>query len=110
MKIEYFKPVLKDFLIGMMGEWFADKNLFKTLGIALIEANYNKFDNMLNLFSNENGEIDIEIINTIDPEDLKINLGKISPLLPNRTLLVTKEDLNQLYQKLSLYKQHPQME
>jgi hypothetical protein len=84
----------------MMNEWFDDKPLFKTLGNSLINANINKYDNVLDMFADENGDIDVEdILNNIGntmEESYKIDLQQFSPLLPNRILLISKEDINNL--------------
>lgn len=100
MKKDDLKPILKDFLGKMMNEWFDDKPLFKTLGNSLITANINKYDNVLDMFADENGDIDVEgILNNIGDtmeDSFKIDLQEFSPLLPNRILLISKEDINNL--------------
>lgn len=100
MKKDDLKPILKDFLGKMMNEWFDDKPLWKSLGNSLINANINKYDNVLDMFANENGDIDVEgILNNIGnamEESYKIDLQQFSPLLPNRILLISKEDINNL--------------
>lgn len=99
MKRPEFKSVVSDFLTIMCESWFPDKPFIKGLGISLINANINKFDSLLELFEDENGEINvkgiIENMGSLD-EPLKIDLRQYSQLLPNRTLLITKEDLNEL--------------
>jgi hypothetical protein len=77
----------------MMSEWFADKSFLKGLGIALVDANVNKYDSILDMFADENGEIDVEgIIKNMD-DRIEIDLQSLSPILPNRILLITKSDL-----------------
>lgn len=100
MTKDELKPILKDFLTNMMNDWFGDKPLWKTLGNSLINANINKYDNILDMFADENGNIDIEnILNNIGnsmEESYKIDLQEISPLLPNRILLISKDDIKNL--------------
>lgn len=99
MKRAQFKTTVSKFLKKMMNEWFVDKPFIKGLGLSLIDANINKFDDMLQLFEDENGEIDAEgIVENIggSNEPFKITLRDYSPLLPNRTLLITKEDIESL--------------
>lgn len=100
MTKDELKPILKDFLTGMMNDWFSDKPLWKTLGNSLITANINKYDNVLDMFADENGDIDVQgILNSIGDtmEDAyKIDLQQFSPLLPNRILLISKEDIKNL--------------
>ena len=105
MKKEELKPILKDFLTDMVNEWFPDKPLFKALGNSLITANINKYDNLMDLFSDENGDIDIEeILNNITEtmeESYMIDLQKYSSFLPSRILLISKEDIKKLMSILS---------
>lgn len=100
MKKDALKPILKDFLGKMMNDWFSDKPLWKLLGNSLITANINKYDNVLDMFADEHGDIDVEgILNSIGDtmEDAyQIDLQQFSPLLPNRILLISKEDIKNL--------------
>ena len=52
--------------------------------------------NILDMFANENGEIDVERIISDLPTDkpIEMDLRQLSPILPNRVLLITKEDLD----------------
>lgn len=105
MKREEFKSILGQFLRKMMGDWFPDKPFIKGLGISLVDANINKYDSLIEMFEDDKGEIDvygiIENIGDSLNEPFKIDLRQYSPLLPNRTLLITKEDLNELFTKLT---------
>ena len=93
MKKEDLKPKLQAFLHKMMDEWFPDKNVLRGLGNALIDANVNKYDSILDMFADENGEIDVEgIIKNMD-DKIEIDLQSLSPILPSRILLITKSDL-----------------
>ena len=93
MKKEDLKPKIQAFLHQMMSEWFPDKNVLRGLGNALIDANVNKYDNILDMFADEKGEIDVEgIIKNMD-DTIEIDLQSLSPILPNRILLITKNDL-----------------
>jgi hypothetical protein len=97
MKRNDFKKATSDFLKRMMSQWFNDKPFIKGLGISIIDANINKMDNLIELFENENGDIDVHgVINNISDinEPIKIDLTTISPLLPSRVLLITKDDFN----------------
>jgi hypothetical protein len=99
MKREEFKKVVSQFLRKRMAEWFPDKPLIKGLGISLIDAQINKYDTLIELFEDENGEIDMEgIIENMGDiiEPIKIDLRQYSPMLPNRTLLITQDDFNEL--------------
>lgn len=100
MKKEQLKPILKKFFEDMVDGWFSDKPTWKTIGHMLVTANINKYDNVFDLFSDENGDIDVEsllmsITNNMNG-DYQIDLQQFSPLLPNRILLISKSDFNNL--------------
>lgn len=95
MKRKEFKEVTTRFVKKLVDGWFNDKPFIKGLGYSIIEANKNKMDSFIELFEDENGDIDVYgIINNIGSinEPIKIDLMQISPLLPNRILLITKDD------------------
>ena len=72
-------------------------NLWKTLGNSLITANINKYDNVLDMFAMNTVILMLKVLsNNIGDtmEDAyKIDLQQFSPLLPNRILLISKEDI-----------------
>lgn len=104
MKKNEVKKIVSDYLIKMMGDWFPDKPLVKAFGITAIQANVNKFDGVIDMISNENGDVNIDglVENLKDylDKDLQIDLTTISPFLPQRVLIVTKTDMNELINKL----------
>jgi len=59
----------------------------------------NSFDQYLSMFAKEDGEIDIYdfveyMQNNMIGDGLKINMHDYISMMPDRTLLITKEDLN----------------
>lgn len=104
MKKSEVKKIVSDYLIKMMGDWFPDKPLVKALGITAIQANTNKFDGVIDMISNENGDVNIDgLVENLGEylnKDLQIDLTTISPFLPQRVLIVTKTDMNELVNKL----------
>ena len=95
------KPIVGDFLKNMMEDWFPDMPFVKGIGLSLVDANINKFDNVIEMFEDENGNIDIENLrNNIPSTEIRISLKELSPILPNRTLLITKSDMDRLFKKL----------
>lgn len=100
MKIQEFKTIVSDFLKGMIEQWFPDKVLVKGLALTLIDANINKFDNLISLFADENGDIDTDsLINNLGDtleKDMTIDLTEFSPYLPKRILIIGKEDIKGL--------------
>ena len=105
MKKEQLKPIIQDFLHKMCEAWFTDKPLWRTLGVSLIDANINKYDNVLDMFADENGEIDVNgILNSVGDtmeNAYQIDLSQFSPILPNRILLISKEDITQLLSSIN---------
>lgn len=106
MKKEELKPILKDFLYKMMDDWFIDKPLWNSLGKSLVNANVNKYDAVFEMFADENGDIDVKgILDNIGQtmeSNYQIDLQQFSPILPNRILLITKDDINSLMTKLGV--------
>lgn len=104
MRLTDLKPIIKDFLLKMCDEWFDNMPIYRSLSKSLIEANQNKYDNYLKMFENENGDIDVEgIINGLNEailEPIRLDL----PFIPNRVLLITKNDLERLKAEISRYK------
>lgn len=95
------KPIVGDFLRGMMEDWFPDMPIVKGIGLSLVDANINKFDNVIEMFEDENGNIDIQNLrNNIPSTELRLNLRELSPILPSRILLITKNDMDRLFKKL----------
>lgn len=104
MKIQEFKTVVSDFLKGMIEQWFPDKVLFRGLALTLVDANINKFDNLISLFADENGDIDVDaLINNMGDtleKDMTIDLTEVSPYLPKRILIIGKDDIRGLIDKI----------
>ena len=87
MKRVEFKNAITIFFKRRMNEWFSDKPFIKGLGLSIVDANVNKMDKFIELFEDENGNIDVNgLINNLSDlkEPIKIDLTTISPLLPNR--------------------------
>lgn len=104
MKKDEVKKVVSDYLIKMMGEWFPDKVLVRAFGITAIQANVNKFDGIIDMITDDNGDVNIddlvENLGDFLDKDLTIDLTTISPFFPQRVLIVTKNDMHTLVQKL----------
>lgn len=105
MKKEQLKPILKDYIHKMIDSWFEGLPLWKTLGHSFVEANVNKYDTTIDMFADENGEIDakgiLKNIGETMESPYKIDLQQFSLLFPNRILLITKEDIQHLEGLLS---------
>ena len=100
MKIPEFKTILSEHLDRLIGEWFGDKPLFNAIAKTAIKANINKFDSLLDMLTNEQGDLLVEeLVNNLGEaieRGYEIDLTEISTLLPKRVLLVSKEDIQSL--------------
>ena len=98
MKTSDVKVVIYNHLNKLIGEWFGDKPLIQAIAKTALQANINKYDNLLEMLTEEKGNLLVdELIDNLGIKDgYNIDLTTISPLLPNRIVLITKEDINAL--------------
>ena len=100
----HIKDIISKKIISLMGEWFADKPLIQAIGITIVQTNLNKFDGLIDMLTNENGEVNIDALienmGTILENDYTIDLTTISPLLPKRVLIISKEDIKALINEI----------
>lgn len=104
MKKMELKSIVSDHIIKLMSQWFEGLPLYQALGITIVQTNVNKFDGVIDMLTDENGDVNINQLienlgDTIE-QDMTIDLTKISPFLPKRVLLISKEDIRQLVEKL----------
>lgn len=113
MTISEFKIRLHETLNGFIDTYFgeqtmADKLINSTMKI-LVKTNINKLDNILSMFADENGNINAsEIIEEysrqIGGDGLRIDIREyihndfIKGLMPEKILLVRKEDFQRMLQ------------
>lgn len=102
MKTSEVKVVVYNHLNKLIGEWFSDKPLIQAFAKTALQANINKYDNLLEMLTDENGNLLIdELVNNLGiTNGYEIDLTNISPLLPNRILLVSKEDIQSLINEI----------
>ena len=104
MKKDGVKKIVSEYLIELIGQWFPDKALIRAFAITAVQANVNKFDSIIDMISDENGDVNIDgmVENLSDflNKDLEIDLTTISPFLPHRVVIITKNDMNTLINKL----------
>lgn len=100
MKISEFKTILSNHLDKLIGEWFGDKPLFNAIAKTAVKANINRFDNLLNMLVDEQGDLLVEeLVDNLGEaieRGYEIDLTEISTLLPKRVLLISKEDIQNL--------------
>lgn len=98
------KDIISKKIITLMRDWFADKPLIQAIGITIVQTNVNKFDGLLDMLTNDEGEINvdalIENLGSIVEQDYTIDLTTISPLLPKRVLIISKEDIKAIINEI----------
>lgn len=106
MKLNDLKRVIRTHGDRLINAWFSDSPLFKALALTALKANINKYDNYLNLLTDENGDIMIEeLISNLNLKDgYEIDLTRISPLLPSRVLILSKQDIENILNDLNVIK------
>lgn len=102
MQINEVKSIIHNHLTKLINEWFDDKPIVKAIAKTALQANLNKYDNLLEMITNEKGDVMVdELIENLGLVDgYQIDLTTISPLLPNRIILITKEDIQHLLDDL----------
>lgn len=101
-KEEFTTNVLKQLNV-LIDDWF-DSNtvqdqITKALAKTVLETNVNKVQPMLDIFSDENGEVRTDILmkhlEDVLPEKIEIDLKRYInlPFIPNKILLLSKEDI-----------------
>lgn len=87
-----------------MRDWFSDKPLIQAIGITVVQTNLNKFDGVIDMLTDENGQVNIdgliENLGDIVERDYTIDLTTISPYLPSRILIISKEDIKSLIEEI----------
>lgn len=91
------KDIISKKIITLMRDWFSDKPLVQAIGITIVQTNVNKFDGLLDMLTMEDGNINVdalvENLGVIVEQDYTIDLTTISPYLPSRILIISKEDI-----------------
>lgn len=98
MRTSDAKAVIAKHLNKLITEWFADKPLIQAVAKTALQANINKYDNLLEMLTDENGNLLIdELFDNLGIKNgYQIDLTAISPLLPNRIVIISKEDIEGL--------------
>lgn len=109
MKKDIFKTKMTNYLHKLVNQWFDTTSTVDIManGLAktIIKANINKYDALLDLFTDENGDILVNDLidnlgDTLIGDGIQIDLRAIFPqfkaILPPKVLLYSKQDLNEL--------------
>lgn len=101
MKIQELKSNILTKSDNLLNAWFdtptLSDNIFKGIGKTIIQSNINKYDNIINLFVDENGDLNIDMLidNVIQqlPEKMEIDIQKLTNMPFNKILLLTRNDI-----------------
>lgn len=98
------KDIISKKIITMMRDWFSDKPLVQALGITIVQTNLNKFDGLLDILTDEQGNVNIDglidNLGDIVKQDYTIDLTTISPYLPSRVLIISRQDIESLINEI----------
>lgn len=98
------KDIISRKIITLMRDWFGDKPLIQAIGITIVQTNVNKFDGVLDMLTDENGQVNvdglIENLGNVVEQDYTIDLTTISPYLPSRILIISKNDIKDLIDEI----------
>lgn len=98
------KDIISKKIITLMRDWFSDKPLIQALGITIVQTNLNKFDGVLDMLTDEEGNVNvdglIDNLGGILDNDYTIDLTTISPFLPSRILIISKDDIKGLIDEI----------
>lgn len=98
------KDIVSKKLIRLMGEWFDNLPIFQAIGITVVQTNLNKFDGLIDMLTDENGNVNIkDLVNNLGTaieQDMTIDLKAISPYLPNRVIIISKADIKEIIDEL----------
>lgn len=98
------KDIISKKIITLMRDWFYDKPLVQAIGITIVQTNVNKFDGVLDMLTMEDGNVNIdaliENLGGILEQDYTIDLTTISPYLPSRVLIISKDDIKGLINEI----------
>lgn len=102
MQTSEAKAVIVKHLNKLITEWFADKPLIQAFAKTALQANLNKYDSILEMLTDEKGNLLVdELIDNLGIKNgYEIDLTTISPLLPNRILIISKSDIDALISDL----------
>lgn len=111
MKVTEFKTRTINKLFSIIDGWFDNgiqDGIINGVLKTVIKANQNKYDELLKVFTDEQGEIDLTEINKqmmrVVPENTELDLREManrfnvaSYLVPNKVLILSKKDVMDLF-------------
>ena len=103
MKTNDAKQVIVNHLNKLITEWFGDKPIIQAVAKTALQASINKYDNLLEMLTDSDGNLLVNelIANLGINNGVEIDLSTISPLLPNRVVIISKSDIDNLLADLN---------
>ena len=76
-------------------------NIARTFAKTIVKANQNKFDTLIDLMTDNNGEVLVdELLDNFEFQDITIDLTQFSSLLPRKILIFSRSDFEALKNEL----------
>lgn len=93
--------IITNHLNKQINEWFdtnsLQDNLARSFAKTMVKANQNKFDNIIDMLTDENGDVLVDdLLDNFEFQDISIDLTQYSSLLPRKILIFSKSDFEQL--------------
>ena len=101
MKKGELKMIITNHLNKQIDEWFdtnsLQDNIARSFAKTMIKANQNKFDNIIDMLTDENGDVLVDdLLNNFEFQDFTIDLTQYSSLLPRKILIFSRSDFEAL--------------
>ena len=101
MKKGELKIKVSNYFNRQIDEWFdtnsLQDNLARSFAKTMVKANQNKFDNIIDMLTDENGDVLVDdLLDNFEFKDFTIDLTQYSSLLPRKILIFSKSDFEEL--------------
>lgn len=101
MKKGELKMKIINHLDKQIDGWFdtntLQDNIARSFAKTMVKANQNKFDNIIDMLTDENGDVLVDdLLNNFEFQDFTIDLTQYSSLLPRKILIFSRSDFEQL--------------
>lgn len=99
MKKSEFKLKAINYINKLIDNWFDTNtfqdNLAKSFAKTIVKANQNRYDYIIDMVTDENGNVLIEdLLNNFNfNENIEMDLTKYGSFMPNKILLLTPNDI-----------------
>ena len=105
MKKGELKMKITNHLDKQIDMWFdtntLQDNIARSFAKTMVKANQNKFDNIIDMLTDENGDVLVDdLLNNFEFKDITIDLTQFSSLLPRKILIFSRSDFEALKNEL----------